>query len=65
MNVDKPANIYVLYASNPNTASASRKGRPRRSFADQISDYITRDKMTKLNESEITELTKEGRTGKV
>jgi hypothetical protein len=26
INVDQPANTYVFYASNPNSASARRKG---------------------------------------
>jgi hypothetical protein len=52
----KPANIYALYSSN--NKNAKNKGKPKRTYVDQISDYVTQDKMIKLSAKEIIKYAK-------
>ena len=50
---DEPDNIYVLYKSE---VSKNRQGRQSATYIDQISNYVSSDKKTKMTIDEITEV---------
>lgn len=54
MPSDEPVNIYSLYKSEVKTSN--RKGRPRASYLDQISNHLSRDNKIKFDAREIKEL---------
>jgi hypothetical protein len=56
MPPDEPANTYALYSSN--NTDAKNKEKPKRTYVDQISDYITQDKTIKLSAEEIIKYAK-------
>ena len=48
MNQDEPENIYMLYTSK--IKNSNRRGRPKMSYIDQISTYMSSDKKGKTVE---------------
>jgi hypothetical protein len=53
MNEKEPANIYALYTSS---VAKNRRGKPRRSYLDQISAYLCSDRQIRLEATEIVKL---------
>ena len=53
MPKDEPANIYALYTSSNLATTTQRRGAPKRTYVDQISEYISLDRKIKFNADEI------------